>query len=273
MFVRVADKSPGHDAAANAMTKIHLGRHVLGLAAILFGAITWVFHGFNGWQQISALGTVPHPGTLARFVAIVEILGGFAIQWRKAARAGAIALGCVFSAFALLWVPHIVAEPLVYDRWGNFFEQLSQVSGALIIVATSAPRQSESDRRVARIGYIGFGICVISFLLEQAFYLSTTAQFVPKWIPPGQMFWAVTTTIAFALAAIALLSGRSALLASRLLTVMIIGFGLLVWLPQPFADPHNLFNWAGNAENLSIAGAAWIVADYLSQNASPATAA
>jgi hypothetical protein len=82
------------------------------------------------------------------------------------------------------------------------------------------------------------------------------------------MFWAVTTTIGFALAAIALLSGRSALLASRFLKAMIIGFGLLVWLPAPFADPHQLINWAGNAQNLAITGAAWIVTDFLSQNRS-----
>ena len=44
---------------------------------------------------------------------------------------------------------------------------------------------------------------------------------------------------------------------------MIIGFQFLVWLPRPFADPHQLINWAGNAQNLAIAGAAWIVADYL----------
>ena len=69
------------------------------------------------------------------------------------------------------------------------------------------------------------------------------------------------TTIAFALAAIALLPGRSALLAARLLVAMIGGFQLLVWLPGPFADLHLLINWAGNAENLSIAGAAWIVAE------------
>ena len=103
---------------------------------------------------------------------------------------------------------------------------------------------------------------MVSFTLEQLFYLSGTASFVPKWIPPGSMFWAVTTTIALALAAIALLTGVLALLASRLLTLMLIGFGLLVWLPA-LADPHKLFNWAGNSQNLAITGAAWIVADYL----------
>jgi uncharacterized membrane protein YphA (DoxX/SURF4 family) len=115
------------------------------------------------------------------------------------------------------------------------------------------------------MGYIFFGLCTISFTLEQAFYLRATASFVPKWIPPGQMFWAVATTIAFALAAIALLSGRVALLAAQLTTVMILGFQLLIWIPAPFADPHKLINWAGNAQNLAIAGAAWIVTDFLRQ--------
>ncbi|HXZ39703.1 MAG TPA: hypothetical protein VEG68_03105 [Terriglobales bacterium] len=243
--------------------KIYLGRHVLGLAAILFGVLTLVWQDFNDWQQIWALGNVPHRQILAYVAAAIEIVGGVAIQWRKTARAGAIALGSIFLVFALLWIPRIVREPLVYDRLGNFFEQFSQFAGALIVYATVG--NSEQAPRTARSGYVFFGICVVSFTLEQLIYLSGTASFVPKWIPPGQMFWAITTTTAFALAAIALLSGRSALLAARLLTAMIIGFGLLVWLPALFANPHDLTNWAGNAENLSIAGAAWIVADFLSQ--------
>ena len=117
-----------------------------------------------------------------------------------------------------------------------------------------------------RLGLDTYFLASVSFTLEQLVYLSGTAEFVPRWIPPGQMFWAITTTIAFALAAIALLSRHSALLASRLLIAMVIGFQFLVWLPAPFADPHKLINWAGNAENLSIAGAAWIVADFLGQD-------
>ncbi len=63
-------------------------------------------------------------------------------------------------------------------------------------------------------------------------------------------------------------STRSALVAARLLTAMLIGFGLLVWLPAPFADPHKMINWAGNAQNLATTGAAWIGADFLSQKRS-----
>ncbi len=246
------------------MARINLGRSVYGLAAVAFGIVTFVWHDFNSWQQIRALGNVPHREILVYMAAVLEIFGGVAIQWSRTARVGAFALGSIYFIFALLWVPHIAAEPRVFDRWGNFFEQFSLVAGALIAYASLSPGTSERPATAARIGYIFFGICVVSFTTEQLIYLSGTAAFVPKWIPPGQMFWAITTTIAFALASIALLSGHSALLASRLLTAMLIGFGLLVWLPALFADPHKLINWAGNAQNLAITGAAWIVADFLS---------
>lgn len=254
------------------MTKTSLGRHVFGIAAIAFAVITLVWHDFNIWQQIRPLGNIAHREILLFFAIVIELFGGVAIQWPRTARAGALVLGALYLAFALLWVPNILATPRIYDRWGNFFEQVSLVSGALIVYATVARSDSESLAKLARVGYFCFAICVISFTLEQLFYLSGTASFVPKWIPPGQMFWAIVTTMAFALAAIALFSGRSALLASRLLTIMLVGFGLLVWLPTPFVDPHQLTNWAGNAQNLAITGAAWIVTDFLTQNGSTATA-
>jgi uncharacterized membrane protein YphA (DoxX/SURF4 family) len=245
------------------MTNIHLGRHVYGLAAIAFGIITLVWRDFSTWQQ-----NIPRQAIVLYLVAVVEIFGGLTIQWPKTVRVGAIALGCLYMIFAFSWVPRIVAEPTVYDRWGNFFEQFSLVAGALIVFASVGKNHSEQPPKAARIGYLFFGICVISFTLEQLFYLSGTASFVPKWIPLGQMFWAVATTIAMGLAAIALLSGRVALLASRLLTAMIVGFGLFVWLPTPFSDPHKLFSWAGNVQNLAITGAAWIVSDFLGQSRS-----
>ena len=242
--------------------RLYLGRHVYGLAAIIFGIVTLGWRDFTTWQQNISRGVI-----VVYLVAALELVGGVAIQWPKTARAGAAALAIIYTVFALSWVPRIVKEPLVYDRWGNFFEQLSIVSGAMIVYAWTSRDDSGRPAKISRMGYLFFAICVISFTLEQLFYLSATASFVPKWIPPGQMFWAITTTVAFALAAIALLSGHAALLASRLLTVMLIGFALLVWLPTLFADAHKLFSWAGNAQNLAITGAAWVVADFLTNSA------
>jgi len=253
------------------MTKLSLGRHVFGFAAILFAFIAFFWREFNNWEQIQPLGNVSHPTLLLFLAAAIQLFGGIAIQFPKTAGIGALALGSLYLIFALLWVPRIVHQPLLYDRWGNFFEQFSLVSGALIVFAFFSPGDARRSAKLARLGYYFFGLCVISFMLEQLLYLQGTASFVPKWIPPSQMFWAIFTTVAFALAAIALFTGRSALLASRLLTLMIVGFGLLVWLPAPFRDPHQLINWAGNAQNTAIAGAAWILTDYLTERQSQAT--
>src|SRR5215831_11418602 len=109
-----------------------LGHHMFGLAAITFGIFGIVWQDFNTWQQIRALNIL-HPGPLAIIVAVIEILGGIAIQWKKTIRFGAIMLFVIYLSFALLWVPFIIQSPLVYDGWGNFFEQFSLVSGALIV--------------------------------------------------------------------------------------------------------------------------------------------
>jgi uncharacterized membrane protein YphA (DoxX/SURF4 family) len=252
--------------------KYSLGRYVYGLAAIGSGICALAWHDFNNWQQIKAPGDVSHREILTYVVATIEILGGVAVQWPRTARAGAVALGTMYFTFALLGVPLIIEHPLVYNGFGNFFEQFSFVSGAVILYVCSGPIAAARTGRLAQIGYYSFGICVVSFALEQLFYLSETAGLVPKWIPPGQMFWAMATTAAFALAAIALLTGFMARLASRLTTAMIMGFGLLIWLPALFADPHSFLNWAEGAETLGIAASAWIVADFLGDRRSAESA-
>ncbi len=160
-------------------------------------------------------------------------------------------------------MPRIVATPRIYNSWGNFFEQFSLVTGAAILYARLS--WAWSPETLNRIGRILLGICTASFTLEQAVYLGATAHLVPKWLPPGQMFWAVATTVLFALAAAALLTNRMALLAARLLTMMLVTFGLLVWVPLLLSDPHSYTNWSENTETLAIAGAAWILADLLGE--------
>jgi uncharacterized membrane protein YphA (DoxX/SURF4 family) len=246
-----------------------LGRHVLGAAAIFFGLIGLTWHDIDNWQQLRSLWNIGTFGaTLVYLAAIAQIAGGLAIEWRRTARLGGLVLCIVYLFFALRWVPTILATPRSFDGWGNFFEQFSLVSGALIVYG-SHRRDSPAAERVRQIGRCCFGICVVSFTLEQLVYLSATADFVPKWIPPGQMFWAILTTVAMALAAAAILSGVWALLASWLLTAMCLGFGLLIWLPRVIADPRDHTNWAANAEDLAITAAAWVVADYLALTRAP----
>ena len=239
----------------------NLGRHVFGAAALTFGLITLGWHDYN--YQLHYLWNAQLGPVLVYAAAAAQILGGVAIQFRRTAKAGAVVLGAVYLLFASLYVPRIVAAPRIYDRWGNVFEQLSLVTGAAIVYARLS--SAWTPKTLDRFGRILLGVCAVSFALEQAFYLNATATLVPKWLPPGQTFWAVMTTVAFALAAVALLTNRMALLATRLLTTMLVIFGLLVWIPIVVSDPHNQTNWGETVETVAIAGAAWILADLLGE--------
>jgi hypothetical protein len=232
-----------------------LGRPVFGVAALAIGLITLAWHDYNDW---------PNLRFLVYAASAAQILGGAAIQFRRTAKSGAIILAAGNLVFVLLCVPGIVTAPRVYNSWGNFFEQFSLFAGAAIVFGRCSPAWSREH--LNRIARILLGLCVASFTLEQAFYLDATAKLVPKWIPPSPMFWAGVTTVLFALAALALLTNRLALLASRLLTLMLLSFGLFVWVPLLLSDPRSHTNWSEFAETFAIAGAIWILADLLGES-------
>ena len=225
-----------------------------------FGLVTLAWPNHYDWLQLRYMNA--QDGRVFVYAAsAAQIFGGAAIQFRRTAKTGAVVLAAVYLVIALLCVPRIVATPKIYDSWGNFFEQFSLVTGAAIVYARLSSIWAPGT--LQRVGRILFGLCVASFALEQAIYLDATAKLVPKWLPPSQMFWAVTTTVAFAFAAVALLTNRMALLATRLLTMMLVLFGLLVWMPLLLSNPRNHTNWSETVETFAIAGAAWILADLL----------
>jgi hypothetical protein len=228
------------------------GRHVFGAAAL--GVIALAWHDYNDSHQLR---------WIVYSASAALLFGGAAIQFRRTAKTGAAVLGAAYLVFALLCVPGIIAAPQIYNSWGNLFEQFSLLTGAAIVYAQLS--SAWSPETLNWIGRVLLGICVASFTLEQAIYLDATAHLVPKWVPPSQMFWAVATTVSFALAAVALLTNLMALLASRLLTMMIVSFGLLVWVPLVLLDPHSHTNWSENAETFANAGATWILADLLGE--------
>jgi hypothetical protein len=229
----------------------NLGHHVFGFAALAFGVIALAWHDSGDSHQLRYI-------VYAASAALV--VGGAIVQYAKTARTGAAILFAAFLVFALLALPGIISAPRIYNSWGNFFEQFSLVTGAGLVYARLS---STSRETLIRVGRILLAVCTVSFALEQAFYLNATAQFVPQWVPPSQMFWALATTVFFALGALALLANQMTLLATRLLTIMIVSFGLLVWVPLVLSNPHSHTNWSEIAETFEIAGAVWILADLL----------
>ena len=217
---------------------LNLGRHVFGAAALALGLITLAWHDYNGWH----LHYLVYPAAAA------EIFGGAAIQFRQTAKTGAVVLGAVYLVFALLCLPGIIAKPQIYNSWGNFFEQFSLVSGAVIVYARLSTPWSQ-ERLIVSAAF--FWASVPLPLPSNRRFILTLPNLVPKWLPPSQMFWAVTTTVLFALAAVALLANRIALLATRLLTMMLVIFGLVVWVPLLLSDPHNCANWSETAETFA----------------------
>jgi uncharacterized membrane protein YphA (DoxX/SURF4 family) len=114
---------------------------------------------------------------------------------------------------------------------------------------------------MGRIGQAVFGLCLLAFGAAHVVYVKETAAMVPKYLPPGPQLWAYVTGAGHAAAGLALISGVLDKLAGRLLTAMFVVFGLLVWAPQLLEKPGDHMTWAGNAINLALVGAAWIVAD------------
>ena len=244
-----------------------IGVRVFGVAAILLGAAGFVWGDFaTDWQRVGP--NVPYREALAYFTAAVETIAGLAMLGRGTARAGALLLTILYSIFTLLWVIQVCAAPLVYDGWGNVFEELSLVIGGAVAYALLAPAGSGWAGKAALIGRV-YGICPISFAIVHLINLAGVATWVPKWIPPGQMFWAITAAICFLLAAVAILSGIQAGLAARLLTAEIMGFEILVWVPKFTASPREHFVWAGNTISLAMVAAIWVVADALNEPRGP----
>jgi uncharacterized membrane protein len=238
-----------------------------GAAAILLGLIGFVWGDFaTDWQHVKQ--GIPYHGALAYGTAALELIGGVALFWRPTARWGVGTVTLIYTVFALLWVREIVATPLVWDRWGNLFEELSIViSGAAIFASLSPPGSAWYGRTglLCRL----YGICPISFGMTHFLFIAACAPWVPEWLPFGGVFWTVATGTCFMLAAVAILTGICAGLASALNAIMIIAFEVLVWIPKVAASPQEHFMWSGNGICIALAGGAWAVADLIGRRPTP----
>ena len=237
------------------------GRVLFGGSAVLFGVIALMWHDADTWQNLQHIWSLPFGTVIGGFLMTAQVAGGIGMQFPRTWRLASVVLCVVYLCFSLACVPDIIAASNIYERYGgSFFLFFSLLCGAIALYAAAEPDGARA-LVFGRLARLGLGVCAISFTLGQALLLRETAHLVPKWILPNQMFWAILTTIAFAIAAIAILTNRRARLAIRLMTLMLAVFGVLVWVPHLIAHPQAHFNWSECVLTFLVTGSAWVVAD------------
>lgn len=238
------------------------GIRVYALGAIALGLVGLAWDDFAlVWQPVPQ--GIPARALLAGLFAAALTAGGVAAAWRRTEVWGCAALAMLFTVAVLLHVPRVINHPQVLLAWSGLAEQLALAAAGLIACLSPGEAAAAAAHAWWRSALAAFGLCLLLFGTAHFAYLEETADMVPRWLPPGRTFWAAATGAAHLAAGAAIVSGVQARLAAILLTVMCALFGALVHAPLLLADPHSHVNWVMNAMNLSLTGAAWVVADSL----------
>ncbi len=235
-----------------------LGRHVYGLSAVALGVVGLLWADFAAvWQPVPA--DFPQRVPLAYAAAALFLIGGLALQLRRTAPLAGLLVAALHAIFAGLWAVRVIGYPQIFGTWSGFAEQVAIALGGITVFASlSAPNWR--GRALLIYQWI-FGLCLCAFGAAHIIYVNETAALVPAYMPLTPETWAYITGAAHLAAGLAFLSGVLAVCAARLIVVMFVGFGAMVWAPQLLGANVEHMAWAGNAINLALVGAAWVMAD------------
>lgn len=252
-------KSAGHAAFAVIMI-------ALGLQGLSKGVFTAV------WQPVPK--GVPAREALVYLCALVSLVSGVGLLWRRAAAGAArVLLGLLLLWLVLFRLRGLFHTPTSLDAWDGCAETAVIVAGAWVLYAWfasegdshyDASAQGDPDVRIARVLY---GLALIPFGLEHFAHLKETAGLVPRWLP-AHMAWVYFTGGAFLAAALGVLTGVFARVAAALSALQIGLFTLLVWVPVVARGSKSASVWSEFAISSALTAAAWVVADSYGMRAS-----
>jgi uncharacterized membrane protein YphA (DoxX/SURF4 family) len=252
---------------------MRIGVYVFGIAAIAYGITDLIWGGFDPSDQpLQAWGDhVPGATIFAYIAATWLVVAGAALLWRKSRRFAAASLAILYGIFVLFPLPRFYWGPHVHGKhaWVYLGVLVDVCQEIILLIAAVVVWKSLSgpdtlSHRAARIARWTFGLCAIDFGLAHLTAINRVVPMTPKWIPPGPAFWVVLTGIAFVLAGLAIALGVLDVLAAQLLGLMLLVFSALALAPLTFAYPHDHGVWGANAYNLTAVGAAWVIAEWLS---------
>jgi len=246
-------------------TPMTFGWRVFGLGVMALGGVALAWGNFDPGQP--APKALPGRAALAYAADVFMLVAGAAVLWRRTAAWGAAALAAYYGLIVvvLMYGRLLPAHYAEFGTYSGGAEQLAIAAGGLIVYAANAKIDAALAARLTRLGQLAFGVCALLFGGAHFFYMNLTVPLVPKWLPPGQEFWAYATGIGHIAAGLAILTGVRARLAAILLTAMYASFTPLVHAPMLLANPASRFIWSENVLNLALIGAAWVVADSLAR--------
>lgn len=241
------------------------GVRVLALGVLAIGLASLVVGQFDPGQPVPA--AFPGRTALAFTAGVFLVVAAAALQFRRTAARAAAALTLYYALIVVLLMNGrlLLRDYALYVTYENIAMQLAIAAAALLAWAATAERDPARSARLTRIGRLTFGLCALVFGGAHFVYLHETATMVPAWLPPSPTFWAYLTGAGFVAAGLALLTGLQARLAAILLTIMLACLGVLANGRILLATPASYWNWTESAINLAVLGAAWTVADSLTQ--------
>jgi hypothetical protein len=146
-----------------------------------------------------------------------------------------------------VYLPRLIATPRNPGPWTSAFELLAMCGAALGLAGF-----------LARTGRFLFAASLVVFAVQHFLYAGFIANLLPGWIP-AHLFWAYFVGAAFAAAALAIATGRSAVLGANLLGLMFLLWVAGLHAPRVFAARHNGNEWTSLLVALAMCGASWVI--------------
>jgi hypothetical protein len=242
-----------------------------GLGTALAGILDIAWRAFDASHQpIKSLGNVPDQNILACIVGVCLVAAGIAILWHRCAKIGAAASAVAYLFFVTLWLMRYYAGvhalgwriDILFGVTFGLAQELLLVAPAAIIYASVSSTDLPLRGRTTIAARWMLGLSSIIFGLGHLIGIHVFASIVPRWIPFGN-FWAALTGIAFLLAGLSICSGIKDVLAARFLALMLLLFEGLVEIPPIFIRLHNQATWGAAVYNVAAIGACWIFAEFL----------
>lgn len=232
-----------------ALTMIGMG--VAGLVSGTFAPI---------WAGVPK--TLPDRQLLAYLSTLVSLACGAGLAVRRSAAWSALILLIIFALWtALFKVPFIIRAPLVEVSYQSCGENAVLIAAAWVLYVWLAKNRTfPAGDTGMRIAHLLYGLALIAFGFSHFAYLNLTAPLIPRWLPPGPIFWAYFTGAAYLAAGVAIvtaIAGRLGAVGSALQITLIT---VIVWGPPIAAGTFNATNWQEPLVSWALTAAAWVIA-------------